>query len=96
MNTSHHDGGAPDVFLKNASDATLRDLQTLDLATQGIRHSLACLHRPDLCEADADFYRDNHDAWHRDWCRASKRLMKQEKLFNNRRHRQLEMEGLVK
>ena len=96
MNTSHHHGGEPGVFLKNASDATLRDLQTLELATQGIKKSIACLHCPDLSEADVDFWRGNHDDWHRDWCRASKRLMKQEKLFNNRRLYQLEMEGLAK
>ena len=94
MNTSHQNGGAPDVFLKNASDATLRDLQTLELATQGIKRSIACLYCPDLTEDDVEFWRGNHDGWHRDWCRASKRLMKQEQAFHNRRHQQLEMEGL--
>ena len=97
MNTSHHDGGAPDVFLKNASDATLRDLKTLELATQAIKMSIACLYNPDLGESEGEFWQDNHDEWHRYWCQASTRLMKTGGRLSTiaiARHHQLEMEGL--
>ena len=91
MNTSHQNGGAPDVFLKLASDAIRSDLQELERATSGVRFSIAALHNPEIDEDFAESMRYNHDQWHRHWCRASKRLMKQEKAFNNRRHSQLEM-----
>ena len=90
MNTSHHNGGAPDVFLKNASDATTRDLKTLELATEGIFYCTAHLHNPDLELEDLGRYGGNHEAWHRIWVRSNEALMQQ--LYG--RHRQLEQEGL--
>ena len=48
MNTSHHPGGAPDVFLSNASDVTRRYLHRLEQSTGGIFYCTAHLHNPDL------------------------------------------------
>ena len=90
MNTSHHPGDAPDVFLSNASDVTRRYLHRLEQSTEGIFYCTAHLHNPDLELEDLGRYWRNHATWHRIWVRSNEALMQQ--LYG--RHRQLEQEGL--
>lgn len=93
MNTSHHPGGAPDVFLSNASDVTRRYLHRLEQSTEGIFYCTAHLHNPDLELEDLGRYASNHQSWHRIWVRSSKALMCEMQQLHGR-HRQLELEGL--
>ena len=90
MNTSHHPGDDPGVFLSNASDVTRRYLHRLEQSTEGIFYCTAHLHNPDLELEDLGRYGGNHEAWHRIWVRSNEALMQQ--LYG--RHRQLEQEGL--
>ena len=90
MNTSHHPGGDPSVFLSNARDVTRRYLHRLEQSTEGIFYCTAHLHNPDLELEDLGRYGGNHEAWHRIWVRSNEALMQQ--LYG--RHRQLEQEGL--
>ena len=90
MNTRHHPGGDPGVFLSNASDVTRRYLHRLEQSTEGIFYCTAHLHNPDLELEDLGRYGSNHEAWHRIWVRSNEALMQQ--LYG--RHRQLEQEGL--
>ena len=93
MNTSHHPGGATDVFLSNASDVTRRYLHRLEQSTEGIFYCTAHLHNPDLELEDLGRYGSNHETWHRIWVRSSKALMREMQQLHGR-HRQLELEGL--
>ena len=93
MNTSHHDGGAPDVFLSNASDVTRRYLHRMEQATEGIFYCTANQHDPSQTAEGSGRLLSNHEAWERSWLRASKAL-KREMRQQYGRHQQLEMEGL--
>ena len=95
MDTSHHCGGDPGVFLKNASDVNRRYLHRMEQATEGIFYCTAHLHNPDLELEDLGRYGSNHETWHRIWVRSSKALMREMQQLHGR-HRQLEMEGLAK
>ena len=93
MNTSHQPGGAPDVFLSNASDVTRRHLHRMEQATEGIFYCTAHQHNPDQTSIGSEFCLQNHEAWHRSWVRASKALLREMQQLHGR-HQQFEMEGL--
>ena len=93
MNTSHHSGGAPDVFLKNASAATTRHLQRMQAAHSAIRASVGHLHNPNIDDESANFWRENAQEWERTWRRACK-AMNRDLEERSKRHTQLWMEGL--
>ena len=95
MNTSHHHGGDPGVFLKNASDVTRRHLHRMEQATEGIFYCTARQHEPGQNIIGSEFFLQNHENWHRSWFRPSKALMREMRQQHGRHH-QLEMEGLVK
>ena len=76
MNTSHHPGGAPDVFLSNASDFTRRYLHRMEQSTEGIFYCTAQLHNPDLELEDLGRYESNLETWQCIWVRSSKELMR--------------------
>ena len=79
MDTSHHSGGAPDVFLKNASDVTRNHLRVLEEATEGIFYCTAQLHNPDLEPEDAAKYLRRHQQWNRIWDLSTLALMREMK-----------------
>ena len=90
MDTSHHCGGDPGVFLKNAIDVNRRYLHRMEQATEGIFYCTANQHDPDAEREDILRLQENHRAWHRIWVRASKELMQD----MHGRLQLLEVEGL--
>ena len=79
MITSHHCGGDPGVFLKNASDVNRRYLHRMEQATEGIFYCTAQLHNPDLDPEDAVKYLRRHLQWIRIWDLASLALLREMK-----------------
>ena len=71
MNTSHHDGGAPDVFSENASAPTshlsneqLRMLSSIAQASEAIADGAKRLAYPEISKDVAEKLFDSHKYWH--------------------------------